>query len=258
MPFSISSARSSADPVSRARPDKRRSDAPGACYAGHGRPVRGTSTNAACRRDNPPVPRSSQTQNCSVTGCAEAAAFSTRSAPSWCRAHLEDLFGRTGLRPLEDPPRVKCRILAQCLTCDARASVAFETILEKARLNERQCAACRIGESYPFARPSGLVFSSVASAGRLGIAIAEHAGVSGFEVLQVGTRPRDNLSAAQLQCRTCNIIQIEQFDPRTAALWRCRCAANPKSASRARTGPNLLANSGHAAIEWWDHDRMPS
>lgn len=200
------------------------------------------------------MPSTSQVQDCSVAGCSEAAVFSTRSAPSWCRAHLEELFGRTGLRPLEDPQRLKCRILAKCLTCDVHASVAFETIIEKARLGERQCAACRMGVSYPYTRPSGLVFSSVASAGQLGTAIAERAASFGFDVLQVGTRERDNLSAAQLKCRTCDIVQIEQFDSRKAATWRCRCAANPKSASRASARPNLLANSGHAATEWWDHE----
>jgi hypothetical protein len=194
-------------------------------------------------------------QICSVDGCARETVYRTKGRPAWCVEHINRIFARVGMRPNRMPERQKDRLLATCLACGVESSVAFETVLDKAPRDERCCDACKLGHSWPYTAVSGLVFA----APRDGDPVAERARgraeAANVELLQVGTRPGNQVVGVQVRCRVCERVSVWDVDATWG--WKCGCTANPKVAVKASGTPPLLSTSDHEAAQWWDHEANP-
>jgi hypothetical protein len=81
-------------------------------------------------------------QVCSVDGCTTVAAFRTRTKPTWCAAHIEDIQRVGGLRPLESFTHPDDFQLTVCLSCSVQAHYRFNYTLEKNAWKEPTCRAC--------------------------------------------------------------------------------------------------------------------
>jgi DNA polymerase-3 subunit epsilon len=75
-----------------------------------------------------PVPTD---QVCSIEGCDSTAAFKTRTKPTWCAEHIQDIQRIGGLRPLESFTHPDDWQLTECLTCTVQAHYRFTYTLEK-------------------------------------------------------------------------------------------------------------------------------
>jgi DNA polymerase III epsilon subunit-like protein len=86
-----------------------------------------------------PVPTD---QTCSIDGCGAVAAFKTRTKPTWCAGHIEDIQRKGGLRPLESFTHADDWQLTECRTCSVEAHYRFNYTLEKNGWGEPTCRAC--------------------------------------------------------------------------------------------------------------------
>ena len=86
-----------------------------------------------------PVPTD---QLCAIEGCGAAGAFKTRTKPTWCAGHIEDIQRQGGLRPLESFTHSDDWQLTECLTCSLEAHYRFNYTLEKNKWEEPTCRAC--------------------------------------------------------------------------------------------------------------------
>lgn len=96
-----------------------------------------TRAPKALHRD--PVPT---TQTCSAEGCATQAKFRTRTKPTWCAKHIEEIQRVGGLKPLEPFAHPDDWQLTECLTCTVQAHYRFNYTLERNYYNELTCRAC--------------------------------------------------------------------------------------------------------------------
>ena len=67
------------------------------------------------------------TQTCFTVGCDNAAAFRTRTRPTWCTTHIAEVQRRGGLKPLEPYTHPDDWQLTECLACMVRAHYRFES-----------------------------------------------------------------------------------------------------------------------------------
>ncbi len=86
-----------------------------------------------------PVPTD---QFCSIEGCGGAAAFKTRTKPTWCSAHIAEIQLEGGVRALEDFTHPNDWQLTECISCCVQAHYRFAYTLEKNKLAEATCRAC--------------------------------------------------------------------------------------------------------------------
>lgn len=86
-----------------------------------------------------PVPTD---QECSVAGCADAAAFKTRSRATYCDGHIAELLRRGGLEALETFSHPDDWLLTRCLHCGNVAHYRFNYTLDKNSEGEATCRAC--------------------------------------------------------------------------------------------------------------------
>lgn len=91
----------------------------------------------ALRRQRKPVE-----QVCSVEGCNDAAAFSTRSRPTYCDDHIAMILRTGGLEALESFTHPNDYLLTRCIPCGNVAHYRFEYVLDKNRWSEATCRAC--------------------------------------------------------------------------------------------------------------------
>ncbi len=86
-----------------------------------------------------PVPTD---QICAADGCANTAAFRTRSKPTWCAEHVTELQRAGGIKPLEPFSHPDSWQLTECLTCAVQAHYRFNYTLDKNAYGEATCRAC--------------------------------------------------------------------------------------------------------------------
>jgi DNA polymerase-3 subunit epsilon len=91
----------------------------------------------ALRRQRKPVD-----QVCSVDGCDEKAAFTTRSKPTYCDDHIAVLLRAGGLEALESFTHPNDYLLTRCISCGNVAHYRFEYVLDKNSWREATCRAC--------------------------------------------------------------------------------------------------------------------
>lgn len=81
-------------------------------------------------------------QVCSVDGCSQAAAFKTRSKPTYCDTHIASILKQGGLEALESFTRPDDWLLTRCLRCGNVAHYRFVYVIDKNGWNEATCRAC--------------------------------------------------------------------------------------------------------------------
>lgn len=86
-----------------------------------------------------PVPTD---QICSDPGCSIMAAFKTRSKPTWCLEHIDEIYRAGRLRRLEEFTRPQDWILTECLACTVQCHYRFVYVIDKNSIREPVCRAC--------------------------------------------------------------------------------------------------------------------
>lgn len=81
-------------------------------------------------------------QICSSDGCANHAAFSTRTRPTWCESCVDEFYRAGGMEPLEPFTTTKAHRRSRCLTCGHITTARFEYVLDKSRWGEPVCRVC--------------------------------------------------------------------------------------------------------------------
>ncbi|RYB89316.1 hypothetical protein EUA06_15105 [Nocardioides glacieisoli] len=81
-------------------------------------------------------------QVCSVDGCGDAAAFKTRTKPTYCDDHIAVILRVGGLEALESFTRTTDWLLTRCIHCGTVAHYRFEYVQEKNDWGETTCRAC--------------------------------------------------------------------------------------------------------------------
>ncbi|WP_405162059.1 exonuclease domain-containing protein [Nocardia sp. NBC_01499] len=86
-----------------------------------------------------PVPTD---QICSAKGCADTAAFKTRTKPTWCEQHIAVIQRACGLDPMEPFTHPDSWQLTRCRTCTVEAHYRFNYTVDKRSYGELTCRAC--------------------------------------------------------------------------------------------------------------------
>jgi hypothetical protein len=223
-----------------------------------------------------------KTQECSTPGCTNDAAFTTRTKPAWCTGCIDELLRQGGLKADEPFPGPKAYRLCTCLECGVQAHYKFDYVLEKNGYGEKTCRACfwkawaqhqreLLGYHFEsallellrdgFTRDQILTVVPTQPArqfldeGVLPVErIAERLGAVGLELIDPLGEVHDHYDPVVVRCQRCGKISAARPGDFGSG---CTCTKNPRStpAAAPRSKPNLLIDSQHKALEWWDHDR---
>ncbi len=158
-------------------------------------------------------------QTCCVEGCMNAAAFKTRSKPTWCDAHIIELQHLGGLKPLEPFTHPDDWQLTECLACTVQAHYRFVYTLDKNRIGEPTCRACFWRGWAGEARALQGEWAAT-DPGRYDEAkafIEEH----GFDYLGPLTAPSLGDDPHHTRCRRCGKISCERLGD---IGWGCTCS----------------------------------
>ncbi len=188
---------------------------------------------------------------CSVEGCNQVGAFSTRTRPTWCLDHLRQLYVQGGLTLLDDFTKPSHYLLTQCNQCHFEGHYRFEYVLDRARVQEPVCRACFWRGWAESARAmSGMSRQPVDVS-----LVRRNAEEHGYTYLGPLSEPSLEGDPHATRCDVCGRIEAQ----RNADIgWGCPCQRNPKSSSagaKKSRGANLLKNSDSKAVGWWDHER---
>lgn len=82
------------------------------------------------------------TQTCSTPGCGGAAAFATRTKPTWCTRCIDGLFRAGGLEPIEPFVSPKAYRRTKCLTCRSQMPYRFLYVQEMGACRQAVCRVC--------------------------------------------------------------------------------------------------------------------
>jgi len=186
-----------------------------------------------------------------VKGCDDAAAFPTRTRPAWCDVHITQILADGGLMPLEPFTKRANYRLTRCLKCGCEAHYKFDYVLDRNAAGEPVCRACFWRKWAGKQR----MLASIASTPVDLKGVRAHAERNGLDYLGPLTDPSLAEDPHRTQCRRCGKISAERVGD---IGWGCSCRLNPKRQTEApavgtRKAQNLLRESGHAALEWWDH-----
>lgn len=167
-------------------------------------PARASKAPRALRRAPTPTD-----QKCSVDGCGRTAAFKTRSKPTWCQSHIEEIQHVGGLRPLESFTHPDDWQLTECLACSVEAHYRFNYTLEKNIWNEATCRACYWREWATDARQIQGEWADLTPVNpSLALAQAE---AHGFDYLGPLTAPSLGGDPHHVKCRACGKITAERL-----------------------------------------------
>lgn len=153
-----------------------------------------------------PVPTD---QICSAEGCTNVAAFKTRTKPTWCSGHIEDLQRVGGLRPLEPFTHPNDFQLTECLNCSVQAHYRFNYTLQKNDWNEATCRACYWRQWASDARRLQGTWANMTP-----VPYEEakaHAEENGFDYLGPLTAPSYGDDPHRTKCRRCGRISAERL-----------------------------------------------
>ncbi|WP_142061272.1 zinc-ribbon domain-containing protein [Pseudarthrobacter sp. B4EP4b] len=209
-------------------------------------------------------------QLCSTDGCPNAAAYKTRTQPSWCISCI-DVILRTGgivaVDPFEGP---KAWRLTECLDCGVQAHYRLVYTIEKNAVGEKTCRACYWKAWAKEARAlSGEVFPGRTYSTE---EIIAHLDANGFDFIATTGEVTDGYEPVITQCRSCRRISADRMGD---IGWGCSCSRNARSTTptsstsaatasrnirsanpaRPSTAKMLLADSDDPARGWWDHER---
>lgn len=162
-----------------------------------------------------PVPTD---QICAVEGCGETAAFKTRSKPTWCAGHIQEMQREGGLIPLETFTHPEDFQLAECVTCTIQAHYRFAYTLEKNGYGEATCRACYWRDwavetrrlQAAWSTPTPVPYDEAKS----------HAEQNGFEYLGPLTAPSFQEDPHHTKCRRCGKISVDRLSD---IGFGCRC-----------------------------------
>lgn len=188
---------------------------------------------------------------CSVEGCDKLGAFSTRTRPTWCIEHLEQLYEAGGLTLLDEFTKTTDYLLTRCTTCGFEAHYRFEYVLDRLNASERVCRAC-------YWRTWAHMSRSIAQVSNEPVdveSVRRNAEAHGMDYLGPLTDPSLPDDPHGTRCRRCGRIEAQRNGD---IGWGCPCQRNPKSSSagtKKARGANLLRNSDADVVSWWDHDR---
>lgn len=165
-----------------------------------------------------PVPTD---QACSVVGCGGTAAFKTRTKPTWCGSHIQDIQRTGGLRPLETFSHPDDWQLTECLECSVQAHYRFNYTLEKNAWNEATCRACYWRKWATDARRMQGQWADVTPVSYA--SALSHAEANGFEYLGPLTAPSLGGDPHHVQCRACGKISADRLSD---IGFGCRCQSH--------------------------------
>jgi DNA polymerase III epsilon subunit-like protein len=148
-------------------------------------------------------------QGCSAEGCSSVAAFRTRSKPTWCSSHIEQIQLKGGLRALETFTHPDDWQLTECLACGVEAHYRFNYTLEKNRWSEPTCRACFWRK---WAASNRVLQGEWADSTPVSYAdAATHAEENGFEYLSPLSAPSYADDPHLTKCRLCKKISASRL-----------------------------------------------
>lgn len=196
-------------------------------------------------------------QPCSSQGCPNPSAFKTKAKPAWCLSCIELILkggGLESLEPFEGPNKWR---LTRCTECHTEAHYKLTYITGKNAIGERTCRVCRwgAGRGYPARAyqggdaeamdPNTSTFSVAWTPSLAASYLKAHGFILRSTMLPDGAKNYP-VSGSCTSCDKIHANRIEDFS------WGCSCARNTQKQGNGR---QLLSTSGHAALEWWDHQR---
>ncbi len=188
---------------------------------------------------------------CAAAGCEKPGAFSTRTKPTWCREHIKDIYRQGGLELLEEFTKPSDYLLTKCQQCRFEGHYKFQYVLDRNRHSESVCRACYWKVWAQMARQ----MSGMPSAALDPQEIKLHAEENGYEYLGPLTNPILEDDPHAVRCTRCGRKSAQR--PGDIG-WACTCIRNTKTATagtKKSSGANLLKNSTHRAVAWWDHEK---
>lgn len=181
-------------------------------------------------------------QECSTAGCANRAAFRSRTKPAWCSACITEILRVGGLEALEPFTKPGAWWLTRCLACGVEAHYKFEYVIDKNKIDEKTCRAC-----YWRPEPRDRAWIELGPPDRATAHLNEH----GYDFVTTVKGGYDPIVA---RFRACGHISVKRMSD---VGFGCRCSTNIRSANPAskQPGRELLIESGSSALQWWDHER---
>lgn len=159
------------------------------------------------------------TQQCSEPGCSATAAFLTRTRPTWCLQHINQMLHQGGLEPVGEFTHPDSYLLTRCRACGVGAHYRFEYVLQKKRENELACRACYWREWAAHGRDLRRGWCEVDSPEDI-TAVADEAEATGVEYLQPLTVPSLPDDPHLTRCRACGKISAQR---RGDIAFGCTC-----------------------------------
>lgn len=190
-------------------------------------------------------------QVCSTPGCANEAAFRTRTKPAWCNSCIDQILREGALAPAEPFTGPRAPRLTTCLACGIQAHYTLEYTIAKNAVGEKTCRACFWVEWAKRARDTAREPNHPLSRQ----AIINHLDACGYDFLSTVLAETDIHTPVVGRCRACGKIQAARWGDYS---WGCECSRNQRSirpAERREARGTLLAESGAASLGWWDHER---
>lgn len=190
-------------------------------------------------------------QPCSTEACPHSAAYKTRSKPAWCADCIDDMLREGGLAAVEPFTGPKDWRLTTCLECGVQAHYRFIYTLEKNAVGEKTCRACYWTEWAKSAR--GMSGDAGPSRTYSREEILAHLDKNGYDFIATTVEINDGNDPIIARCRSCGRISAERMGD---IGWGCSCSRNTRSVYPTDTGTGrvLLAESGCAALDWWDSE----
>lgn len=142
-------------------------------------------------------------QECFADGCTQTAVFRTRSKPTWCLAHIDEIYRIGGLQRIEDFGHPTSYVLTRCLKCGCEAHYRFEYVRDRISYGEATCRACYWAEWV--GSPTLLDANDARAEERLDRA-REVAEANGFDLLG----PCVGHASYRTKCRRCGKIEADR------------------------------------------------
>lgn len=183
-------------------------------------PTSGTSPPLTESGDQPPAPQLwrppvATTQTCSERSCTETAVFKTRSKPTWCLAHIDEIYRTAGLERLEAFGHPESYVLTRCAACGCEAHYRFSYILDLNARGESTCRACHWAYWAVQYADSAEILGTESATVEAAQARAEQ---NGFDYIG----PCVGLASHRTRCRSCGKISVGRISDMGWSCNSCR------------------------------------
>lgn len=188
-------------------------------------------------------------QTCSTTGCANQAAFTTRTKPAWCESCLNAILGELGMDPVTAFPGKAERWRTRCRVCAAECDYKLEYLLELRTRAEPPCRRCFwIQWTVEGALKYGRIPAPINKE-----QVAEHLESREYEAVEALVDLPDSGWPVIARCLRCGVQGAHRIGDLSCS---CRSNAAPRTtgAGRTRGTKALFADSQNPALAWWDHE----